>query len=121
VLPIVVIWVAVTRPPFKRIREFGAAAGRYLGGLDRRIAGIGSGGLSHDPPTPRLDMRKPEVVARLVDRHVATRLRRTRSQDPSRRGGGHAGGLALRDDARILPHHSRVDHRQAVVRGAPAA
>jgi 2,3-dihydroxyphenylpropionate 1,2-dioxygenase len=73
VLPIVVNCVAVTRPSFKRIREFGAAVGRYLSGLDRRVVVIGSGGLSHDPPTPRLDLRKPEVVARLVDRHVATK------------------------------------------------
>jgi|AP12_2_1047962.scaffolds.fasta_scaffold36585_1 2,3-dihydroxyphenylpropionate 1,2-dioxygenase len=73
VLPIVVNCVSVTRPSFKRVREFGAAVGRFLRGLDRRVVIIGSGGLSHDPPTPRLDMSAPEVVARLVDRHVATK------------------------------------------------
>ena len=73
VLPIVVNCVAITRPSFKRIREFGAAVGRFLSRLDQRIVVIGSGGLSHDPPTPRLDMQSPEIVARLVDRHVATK------------------------------------------------
>jgi len=73
VLPIVVNCVAITRPSFKRIREFGAAVGRFLSGLNKRVVVIGSGGLSHDPPTPRLDLRAPEVVARLVDRHVATK------------------------------------------------
>lgn len=73
VLPIVVNCVAITRPSFKRIREFGAAVGRFLSGLNKRVVVIGSGGLSHDPPTPRLDLGKPEVVARLVDRHVATK------------------------------------------------
>lgn len=73
VLPIVVNCAAVTRPSFRRIREFGAAVGRFLSGLDRRIVIIGSGGLSHDPPTPRLDLGSPETVARLVDRHVASK------------------------------------------------
>lgn len=73
VLPIVVNCAAESRPSFRRIREFGTAVGSYLSSLDKRIVIIGSGGLSHDPPTPRLDMSSPEVVARLVDRHVATK------------------------------------------------
>jgi 2,3-dihydroxyphenylpropionate 1,2-dioxygenase len=33
-----------------------------------RITFVGSGGLSHDPPTPRLEMSPPEVAKRLIDR-----------------------------------------------------
>jgi 2,3-dihydroxyphenylpropionate 1,2-dioxygenase len=73
VLPIVVNCAAAPRPSFRRVREFGAAVGRFLSKLDERVVLIASGGLSHDPPTPRLDTSAPEVVARLVDRHVASK------------------------------------------------
>ena len=37
-----------------------------------RVTLIGSGGLSHDPPTPRLDMSPPDVARRLIVRHTPT-------------------------------------------------
>jgi len=37
-------------PAAKRVREFGAAVGRFLRGLDRRVVIIGSGGASFSPP-----------------------------------------------------------------------
>ena len=70
VLPIVVNCAAITRPGFRRVRELGAAVGRFLAGLDKRVVVIGSGGLSHDPPTPRLDLTDPKVVSRVVRRNV---------------------------------------------------
>ena len=72
VLPIVVNCAAITRPGFRRVREFGAAVGRFLASLDKRIVVIGSGGLSHDPPTPVVDLTDPKIVARVVQRNVPT-------------------------------------------------
>lgn len=73
VLPIVVNCAAITRPSLGRMWEFGAEVGRFLATLDKRVMVIGSGGLSHDPPTPALDLESPAVIARVVDRHVATK------------------------------------------------
>ena len=39
---------------------------------DMKITVVGSGGLSHDPPTPRIDHSKPEATQRLVDRATPT-------------------------------------------------
>jgi 2,3-dihydroxyphenylpropionate 1,2-dioxygenase len=72
VLPVVINCAAAPRPSCARVRRLGHAVGRFLATLGRRVLVVGSGGLSHDPPTPRLDLAKPEVAARLVDRHAAT-------------------------------------------------
>lgn len=71
-LPIVVNCAAITRPSVRRVREFGAAVGRFLSGLDKRAVVIGSGGLSHDPPTPVIDLDDEKIVNRVVKRNVAT-------------------------------------------------
>jgi 2,3-dihydroxyphenylpropionate 1,2-dioxygenase len=55
VLPIVINCAADPRPSFRRVRNFGMAIGDFLAEQDMRITVVGSGGLSHDPPTPRLD------------------------------------------------------------------
>lgn len=73
-LPIFVNCAADPRPSFRRVRRFGEAIGEFLAGQDLRITVIGSGGLSHDPPTPRLEKSPPEVTRRLI-------LRQTPSQD----------------------------------------
>ena len=42
---------------------------------EQRIAGgvvVGSGGLSHDPPTPRIDNSRPDATQRLIDRATPT-------------------------------------------------
>ena len=57
VLPIVMNCAADPRPTFQRIRELGAAVGAHLKTLGKRVIIIGSGGLSHDPPTPRIGKR----------------------------------------------------------------
>ena len=72
VLPVVINCAAEPRPSFARVRMLGEAIGRYLGTLDKRILIIGSGGLSHDPPTPRLEKVSDDVATRLIDRHVAS-------------------------------------------------
>lgn len=73
VLPIVINCAAHPRPDFRRVRLFGHAVGEYIKSLGMRVAVIGSGGLSHDPPTPRFASAAPEVAQRLIDRHVPSR------------------------------------------------
>ena len=72
VLPVVINCAADPRPAFRRVRAFGAAVGDFLAARGMRIAVIGSGGLSHDPPTPRLEMSPPGVAQRLIVRHTPT-------------------------------------------------
>lgn len=55
--PLVPIFINSVAPPFtplKRIRLLGEAIGRHLATLDQKVLVIASGGLSHDPPVPRL-------------------------------------------------------------------
>jgi 2,3-dihydroxyphenylpropionate 1,2-dioxygenase len=73
-LPVFINCAADPRPSFKRVRAFGAAIGAFLADKDLRVTLVGSGGLSHDPPTPRIDHSAPEKTERLV-------LRRTPTQD----------------------------------------
>jgi 2,3-dihydroxyphenylpropionate 1,2-dioxygenase len=72
VLPVFVNCAADPRPSFRRVRAFGEAIGEFLADQDMRITIVGSGGLSHDPPTPRLDMSPPDVARRLIVRHTPT-------------------------------------------------
>ena len=65
-VPVFVNSVAVPFGPPHRTRLLGAALGRALLALDRRVLLLGSGGLSHDPPLPQLEGAPPEVAARLV-------------------------------------------------------
>lgn len=61
--PFVPVFVNSVAPPFtpvKRVRLLGEAIGRHLAGLDQKVLLIASGGLSHDPPVPRLATATPE-------------------------------------------------------------
>ena len=68
VLPVFINCAADPRPSFRRVRAFGEAIGEFLSGEDMRVTLVGSGGLSHDPPTPRLDQSPPDVARRLIVR-----------------------------------------------------
>jgi 2,3-dihydroxyphenylpropionate 1,2-dioxygenase len=72
VLPVFINCAADPRPSFRRVRAFGAAVGAFLAKQDMKITLVGSGGLSHDPPTPRLDHSPPQVAQRLIKRHTPT-------------------------------------------------
>ena len=72
VLPVFINCAADPRPSFRRVRTFGAALGAFLAQQDMRVTLIGSGGLSHDPPTPRIDHDAPEKTERLVIRQTPT-------------------------------------------------
>jgi 2,3-dihydroxyphenylpropionate 1,2-dioxygenase len=69
VIPAFVNCAAHPRPGFRRVRRFGEALGEFAADLGMRTLILASGGLSHDPPTPRLNAPK-KVLARLVDRHT---------------------------------------------------
>src|SRR5262245_12178847 len=71
-LPVFINCAADPRPSFRRVRAFGEAMGEFLAGLDMRVTLVGSGGLSHDPPTPRLDQSPPDVARRLIVRATPT-------------------------------------------------
>ena len=72
VLPVFVNCAADPRPSFRRVRRFGETIGEFLADKDLRVTIIGSGGLSHDPPTPRLAMSPPDVARRLIVRQTPT-------------------------------------------------
>lgn len=55
--PFIPIFINSVAPPFtplNRVRLLGEAIGRHLAKLDKKVLLISSGGLSHDPPVPRL-------------------------------------------------------------------
>jgi 2,3-dihydroxyphenylpropionate 1,2-dioxygenase len=61
--PFVPIFINCVAPPFtpiRRIRALGEAIGRHLATLDQKVLLISSGGLSHDPPVPRLASATPD-------------------------------------------------------------
>jgi 2,3-dihydroxyphenylpropionate 1,2-dioxygenase len=66
VVPVFINCAAEPLGPVRRARELGAAIGRAAAGLDRRVLMLASGGLSHDPPTPRLEGASPELAERLI-------------------------------------------------------
>lgn len=72
VIPIYVNCAADPRPTLRRAREFGEAVGRFVGRQGERVLVIGSGGLSHDPPTPRMASATPELAKRILIRHEAS-------------------------------------------------
>jgi 2,3-dihydroxyphenylpropionate 1,2-dioxygenase len=73
VMPVFINCAADPRPSFRRVRHFGSAIGKFFAGWrgqDLRIIFVGSGGLSHDPPTPRLDSSPLHVALRLITHRV---------------------------------------------------
>lgn len=66
VIPIFINSVATPLGPLTRSRALGAAVGRFVATLDKRVLLLGSGGLSHDPPVPTLASAPPAAHARIV-------------------------------------------------------
>jgi len=69
--PVVPVLINAAGPPLPlpaRCYRFGAAVARAIAGFPEnlRVAVLGSGGLSHDPPTPSPESDDPEVVERAV-------------------------------------------------------
>ncbi|MGW1027880.1 3-carboxyethylcatechol 2,3-dioxygenase [Streptomyces sp. NPDC002577] len=82
--PVIPCFVNSVAPPFapiSRVRELGQALGGFLAGLDGRVLLVGSGGLSHDPPVPRLDGATPQVREQLIaNRAPSPQARAARQQ-----------------------------------------
>ncbi|MBS0544399.1 MAG: 3-carboxyethylcatechol 2,3-dioxygenase [Proteobacteria bacterium] len=66
VIPIIINSVAPPFGPYRRIRKLGAAVGRFLARLDKRVLVLGTGGLSHEPPVPLLASAPEEVASFLI-------------------------------------------------------
>lgn len=64
-IPIFVNCAAPPRPAFSRARTLGNVVGAWARSRPERIAIIGSGGLSHDPPQPRIAEAAGAVAERL--------------------------------------------------------
>ena len=61
--PFIPIFINSVAPPFTplaRVRHLGHAVGNHLSGLGQRVLLIASGGLSHDPPVPRMATATPQ-------------------------------------------------------------
>lgn len=71
-LPVVINCAADPRPSMRRARLLGAEVGRFLQTQSLRIVVLGSGGLSHDPPTPRLASASHELARRLIRKATPT-------------------------------------------------
>lgn len=101
-LPIVPIFVNCAAPPlttFRRARLLGEAVGRYALATGKRVVIAASGGLSHDPPVPRMSAATPEVREFLIKGHGDSPAVRERHRD---RVLG-LGAKALSGEADILP------------------
>ena len=60
--PVIPVFINSVAPPFTpiaRIRALGRAIGTWAATVDKRVLFIASGGLSHDPPVPRLAEATP--------------------------------------------------------------
>ncbi|HVX21360.1 MAG TPA: 3-carboxyethylcatechol 2,3-dioxygenase [Acidimicrobiales bacterium] len=102
--PVVPVFVNAAGAPRSRVarsRALGAAVGRWAAALDRRVLLMGSGGLSHDAPTPALAGATPELRHRLIE-GITTDARRARESSVVDVARQHAAGsgplLALAPD-----------------------
>lgn len=55
VIPVPVNCATAPLPIGRRVADFGAEVGRFLDGIDERVLVIGTGGLSHSPPSLEVD------------------------------------------------------------------
>ncbi|WP_459958410.1 3-carboxyethylcatechol 2,3-dioxygenase, partial [Mycobacterium avium] len=58
VIPVAVNCATAPLPTGRRVAGFGAAVGRFLDSVDQRVLLIGTGGLSHSPPSLEVDAYK---------------------------------------------------------------
>lgn len=80
--PVIPIFINSVAPPFskmRRVRQFGQAVGEFFAQQDKKVLFIGSGGLSHDPPVPRIATATEEQRKFLVEgRHPTPEARAER-------------------------------------------
>lgn len=94
-VPVFVNCVAEPLGPVSRARRLGEAVGRVLVESGKRVLVVGSGGLSHDPPVPRLAGATPEIAARITHgRNPSAEQRRERETRTVAAAGAFAAGSA---------------------------
>jgi len=71
-VPIFINCVGKPLASTRRVMALGDAVGRYARASGKRVALIGSGGLSHDAPLPSLDTVPPEMRNSLIERRLLT-------------------------------------------------
>ena len=69
VIPVHVNCAGPPLPPFSRVRKLGHAIGKWAAAQNIRVLILGSGGLSHDPPIPKLADATPAVAEKLIAGH----------------------------------------------------
>lgn len=106
VIPVFINSVAEPLGPLRRIRRLGAAVGEFVRDLDQKVLLVGSGGLSHDVPVPRLRQSPPEAVAYIVDK------RRTPEEQTAREEAVFQAGQAFaRGESSLLPLNPDLDEQ----------
>jgi 2,3-dihydroxyphenylpropionate 1,2-dioxygenase len=94
-IPVFLNSVAEPLGPVARARLLGEALGRAVADLDRRVLIVGSGGLSHDPPVPRLETATEAQAERLISgRHPTPEQRREHEERVYAAGRAFAAGTA---------------------------
>jgi 2,3-dihydroxyphenylpropionate 1,2-dioxygenase len=83
--PVIPVFINSVAPPFvpiRQIRDLGRAIGEFFRDRDERVLFISSGGLSHDPPVPRIATATPEQREALLGggRHLTDEARDARQQ-----------------------------------------
>lgn len=95
VVPIFINSVAVPLAPMRRVRRLGTVIGEFLAARDERVLLLSSGGLSHDPPAPRLASASPEVAEGLIaGRNPSPERRAARERTVLAAGEAMAAGTA---------------------------
>lgn len=83
--PVIPVFINSVAPPFapiRRIRDLGRVIGEFFRDRDERVLFIASGGLSHDPPVPRIATATPEQREALLGggRNLTPEARAARQQ-----------------------------------------
>jgi 2,3-dihydroxyphenylpropionate 1,2-dioxygenase len=73
VIPVAVNCATAPLPTGRRVAEFGAVVGRFLDTVDQRVLLVGTGGLSHSPPSLEVDAYElsDDERARLITEGMA--------------------------------------------------
>jgi 2,3-dihydroxyphenylpropionate 1,2-dioxygenase len=102
-VPVFINCIASPVASCRRAIALGTAIGRYCKTTGRRVAFIGSGGLSHDAPLPNMDSVPPELRHKLIERRLlepAERAEReTRTLDAADRFAANQPPLAPLNEA----------------------
>ena len=93
VVPVFINAVGLPLGSMQRVRLLGEAIGKEAASWGKRVLLVGSGGLSHDPPVPRLQGASAELAARLIDgRNPTPEMRAERQRRVIAAGQAHAAG-----------------------------